>query len=74
MKQFLPFANAIDKNGKEQKLMTYDGCDDIESCLKQFDIWENDYRYKIKTATVQIIETGKPLKTVYYEKRWVECE
>ena len=66
-----PYATAIDQSGNEQKLMCYDGSDSMEMCLKQFDIWE-EYGYKIKTACVQIIESGKDVQNVYFEKKWVQ--
>lgn len=67
-----PLATAIDSKGEEQKLITYDGLSSIEECLKQFDWWQNEYGYKIKTACVQIIKDDGTVENRYYESRWVE--
>ena len=65
-----PCATAIDSSGKKHELMCYDGVDSMEMCVKQFDIWEK-YGYKIKTAFVQVVESGKDVKNIFFEKKWM---
>lgn len=68
-----PYATAVDSYGNEQKLMCYDGLDSMDMCIKQFDIWE-EYGYKIKTACVQAIESGKMVRNLCFEKKWIQIQ
>lgn len=66
-----PYATSVDLSGNELELMCYDGVDSMEMCVKQFDIWE-EYGYRIKTARVQVIESGKDVQNIFFEKKWVQ--
>ena len=62
--------NAVTDTG--EKLFTYDSCDSVEECLKQFDIWENHYHYKIADAWIDTVTLSSNVKsTVHYKKQWV---
>lgn len=74
MTTYHPLATVIDIDGNEQKLITYDGLSSISECLKQFDLWQEAFGYKIKTACVQIIKDGGTVENRYYERKWVEVE
>lgn len=71
MTMYHPMATAVDDNGNEQKLFVYDGCLSIAECIKQFDMWQKEYGYKIKTACVQIIKDDKTVENCYYENKWI---
>lgn len=71
---YYPIATVIDKNGEEQKLITYDGVRSLEDCFNQFDIWENLYGYKIISACIQKIEFGVHVQVNYYRKQWIPIQ
>lgn len=70
MTTYHPLATGIDKNGNEQKLLTYDGFSSLTECIKQFDLWQKEYGYKLSTACVQEITDGTVVEH-YYENKWV---
>lgn len=71
MTTYHPLARAIDGNGNEQDLLTYDGFSTLEECVKQFDLWQDHYGYVITKACVQIIKDGNTVETIFHEKKWI---
>ena len=66
--QFWPCA--ITEDG--EKLFTQDAARSEEECIKQFEIWENHYGYKIKDAWIDTsCGTSAFDKKVFYKRTWV---
>lgn len=49
----------------------YDGMNTASDALKQFDIWEKDYGYRIREAWIDIYESGKKIKKLSVAHKWV---
>lgn len=70
MTQYQPYADVMDNYGIETTLSTYDSFDDVEGCIKQFDLWEQEYAYEITDARVEKWVDGTFCKVVHFEKAW----
>lgn len=52
----------------------YEGMNDVSDALKQFDIWENDYGYRISGAWIDVYESGQKIKSLTVGKEWFALE
>ena len=66
MKTYHPMA--VTDNGT---LFVHDGMNTVSDALKQFDIWESDYGYRISEAWIDVYESGKEIKKLSVAHKWV---
>ncbi len=66
MKQYWPNATrlCITPTGSTEHLSTYDAADTMQTALKQFEIWRDQYKFKLLRCWIDVYEDGQKIDSI----------